>query len=83
MKKKLTKHGNSLAIVIDKPILEMLKINEKSNIEMLIEGGELIIRKQKKSTSKKDLSPSNESIDRIAKKILTKYGPLFDKLSKE
>ncbi len=43
MTKRLTKHGNSLAIVIDKPILEMLKITDKSNLEMRVEDGELII----------------------------------------
>jgi antitoxin component of MazEF toxin-antitoxin module len=30
MNKKLTKHGNSLALVIDKPILELLKIKEST-----------------------------------------------------
>jgi len=28
MAKTLTRHGNSLALVIDKPILELLKIDE-------------------------------------------------------
>jgi hypothetical protein len=30
MVKKLTKHGNSLALVIDKPILELLKIDQET-----------------------------------------------------
>lgn len=83
MAKRLTKHGNSLAVVIDKPILDMLKMNEKSTIEMVVEGDKLIIRKQKRASGKNELRQSDENIDRIAKKILDKYGPLFDKLAKE
>ena len=38
MAKKLTKHGNSLALIIDKPILNVLGINEKTNLEILVMG---------------------------------------------
>lgn len=34
MVKKLIKHGNSLALIIDKPILDLLKITEETSLEI-------------------------------------------------
>jgi antitoxin component of MazEF toxin-antitoxin module len=34
MVKTLIKHGNSLALIIDKPALELLKIDENTPIEI-------------------------------------------------
>lgn len=52
MIKKLTKHGNSLALVIEKPVLELLHIDEKTPLEVATDGTRLIIepaRKDKRS----------------------------------
>jgi antitoxin component of MazEF toxin-antitoxin module len=38
MIKNLVKHGNSWAIVIDRPILDLLKINPESEIELTTDG---------------------------------------------
>ena len=43
MVKKLTRHGNSLALVIDKPILELLKITAETPLEISTDGRTLII----------------------------------------
>jgi len=43
MVKKLTKHGNSLALVIDKPILELLKIDQETPLEVSTDGKKLTI----------------------------------------
>ena len=43
MVKKLTKHGNSLAVLLDKPILEMLNINEKTPLKIRTDGINIII----------------------------------------
>lgn len=43
MTKKLTRHGNSLALVIDKPILELLKIDSDTPLEIKTEGESLIV----------------------------------------
>jgi antitoxin component of MazEF toxin-antitoxin module len=84
MYKKLTKHGNSLAIVIDKPILRMLKIDGNSNIDLRIEGNQLIIKKGKPGKARAEGLILNErKVDQIAKKILKKYSPLFEKLAKK
>ena len=48
MLKHLTKHGNSLALVIEKPVLELLNISEKTALEVATDGTRLIIEPVKK-----------------------------------
>ncbi|MCE5328239.1 MAG: hypothetical protein LLG01_17685 [Planctomycetaceae bacterium] len=43
MTKTLIKHGNSLALVIDKPILEMLDISSDTALEVTTNGDALMI----------------------------------------
>lgn len=43
MIKKLTKHGNSMALVIDRPLLEILKIAEDTPLELTTDGKSLNI----------------------------------------
>lgn len=44
IKKKLTAVGNSLAIIIEQPILDLLDINEETQLEVRTDGEALIIR---------------------------------------
>jgi antitoxin component of MazEF toxin-antitoxin module len=39
MVKTLIRHGNSLALIIDKPVLELLKIDENTPMEISTEDG--------------------------------------------
>jgi len=43
MVKHLTKHGNSLALVIDKPILELLGIDAETPLSVTTNGTSLVI----------------------------------------
>ena len=43
MVKHLTTHGNSAALVIDKPVLELLHITMKTPLELATDGRNLII----------------------------------------
>ena len=43
MVKKLTKHGNSLALVIDRPILDLLKIDPETPLDVSTDGRQLIV----------------------------------------
>ena len=45
MVKMLTKHGNSYALVIDKPILELLNLEPDSPVEVTTDGKVLTISK--------------------------------------
>ncbi|RMF87942.1 MAG: AbrB/MazE/SpoVT family DNA-binding domain-containing protein [Planctomycetota bacterium] len=43
MRKTLTKHGNSYALVIDKPILELLHITPDTPLEIITDGQCLVL----------------------------------------
>jgi len=43
MVKRLTKHGNSLALVIEKPILELVGIDAETDLEVTTDGRCLVI----------------------------------------
>jgi len=43
MIKKLVAHGNSAALIIDKPILDLLKVNMTTPLEVSTDGKNLII----------------------------------------
>jgi antitoxin MazE len=45
MTKTLIRHGNSLALIIDKPVLELLKIDENTPLEIsTVDGKSLQVR---------------------------------------
>lgn len=44
MTKKLVQHGNSSALIIDKPILDLLKIDMNTQLEITTDGKQLIIK---------------------------------------
>jgi antitoxin MazE len=43
MVKNLTKHGNSYALVIDKPILELLRVTADTPFEIITDGQCLVL----------------------------------------
>jgi antitoxin MazE len=43
MTKKLSKHGNSLALVIDRSILDLLGIDERTTLDISTDGRALVI----------------------------------------
>ncbi|MEN6521126.1 MAG: AbrB/MazE/SpoVT family DNA-binding domain-containing protein [Armatimonadota bacterium] len=43
MIKKLTKHGNSMALVIERSVLDLLKIDTDTPVEVTTDGSVLII----------------------------------------
>jgi len=53
MLKKLTKHGNSLALVIDRPILDLLRFDADTALEISTDGKRLIIGASEPSPRRK------------------------------
>lgn len=75
MLKKLTKHGNSLALILDKPILELLNISEDSELEISTEDG--------KSLKISPISPEQrkKKLKSALKKVNKKYGKALKNLA--
>lgn len=75
MRKSLIKHGNSHALLIDKAVLELLKIDpETTQLEVATDGNVLVI------TPIRDKKTQKELRDKLAK-IDAKYGAAFKRLA--
>jgi antitoxin MazE len=74
MVKKLTKHGNSLALVIDRPILDLLKIDPETPLDVSTDGRQLIVSPAKSSARRKKFDAAQESAHK-------RYGKAFRKLA--
>ena len=53
MIKTLTKHGNSYALVIEKPILELLRVSPETSFEILTDGQCLVLTPVRDSADEK------------------------------
>ncbi len=78
MIKKLTKHGNSLAVLLDKPILEMLSINEKTPLKIKTDGVNIIIE----PIHEVPLQHNDNTVQALYDELSSKYDALLKKLSK-
>ena len=74
MVKKLTRHGNSLALVIDRPILDLLKIEAETPLEISTDGRQLIVAPAKPSARRKKFDAAQEWAHK-------RYGKAFRKLA--
>lgn len=64
MIKTLIKHGNSLALVIDKPILEMLRVTPDTPLELTTNGDSLLVAPVRNKARQKRLAASLEKVNR-------------------
>lgn len=72
MVKKLVRHGNSLALVLDRPVLELLKIGEDTPLQIeTVDGKSLQIR---------PVDP--ESFKASLKSVSKKFGKTLKNLAK-
>lgn len=73
MLKKLTKHGNSLALVIDKAILELLDIDDKTPLDISTDGTLLLISpvrdEKRKSQFLEAVEKANSKYGRALKRL--------------
>ena len=74
MIKKLSKHGNSLALVIEKPILDLLKIDADTELEVTTDGERLIVLRSETGVRK---LRSEEA----AARIFNRYDEVLRKLA--
>lgn len=80
MIKKLSKHGNSLAILIDKPILDLLNINEHTHINIKTDGTNIIIEPIRVEPS--STISDNPQLQKLHEELIEKYDAVFKKLAK-
>jgi antitoxin MazE len=74
MLKKLTRHGNSLALVIDKSVLELLNIDEKTPLDISTDGNLLLISPVRDENRRLQFQ---EALD----KVNSKYGRMLKRLA--
>jgi antitoxin MazE len=72
MVKKLTKHGNSLALIIDRAVLELLKISPDTLLDISTDGQVLIITPVRDVAHKKKFKNALESVNRRYSRMLKK-----------
>ncbi|HZZ28157.1 MAG TPA: hypothetical protein VFE46_09150 [Pirellulales bacterium] len=73
MIKKLSKHGNSLALVIDRSILELLGIDERTSLEVSTDGQSLLVAplrdKKRRQQFEQALTASNKRYGKALKRL--------------
>ena len=74
MIKRLTKHGNSLALVIEKPILELLEIDADTPLSITTDGKCLVISPAEDPERKKKFEKALNQVNR-------KYGKMLKRLA--
>ena len=66
MIKTLTKHGNSYALVIEKPILELLRVSPEAQFEIVTDGQCLILTPVRDSEDEKKF---RDALDMVHKRF--------------
>jgi antitoxin MazE len=74
MVKTLTKHGNSLALVLDKPILDLMKIDSNTPLEITTDGDRIILSPRRDV----DDATFRAALDKVNKR----YAKTFKRLAK-
>jgi antitoxin MazE len=74
MVKRMTRHGNSMALVIDRPILELLNIDADTPLDITTDGEVLIIAPVRDKKRRKALESALEKTNR-------RYGRMLKNLA--
>ncbi len=74
MIKNLQKHGNSQALVIDKPIMEALGIDIDTQLQVTVSGNSLII-------TPVNVGVGRERVLEAIEKLRPRYGEMLERLA--
>lgn len=74
MIKTLKKHGNSMALVIEKPMMEALGITEKTPLQVTVNGNALVV-------TPANVGVGPERMKAITKELRKRYGPMLKRLA--
>ena len=70
MTKKLIRHGNSAALVIEKPILQLLNIDLNTDLEIITDGQNIIISPLRTEPNENDFLKSLAKVNKRHRKTL-------------
>jgi antitoxin component of MazEF toxin-antitoxin module len=76
MTKRLTRVGNSQAIMIDKPVMDLLGITMDTELEITTDGRALHI------VPKTDAGDHRKRVKKVIDHVLTKHKKTFEKLAR-
>ncbi|MDP8207263.1 MAG: hypothetical protein P9L92_11410 [Candidatus Electryonea clarkiae] len=65
MTKNLIKHGNSWALIIDRPILDLLKIKPDTPLELVTNGDVLVIHPQRDEKRQKEFQAALDEVNSL------------------
>jgi antitoxin component of MazEF toxin-antitoxin module len=74
MIKTLKKHGNSMALVIEKPMMEALGITEETPLQVTVSGNALVV-------TPANVGVGPERMKVVIKEIRKRYGPMLKRLA--
>jgi antitoxin MazE len=74
MRKKLTRTGNSVALVLDKPLLEQMGLDEGSDVEVSSNGDVVVITPIRQKSRRRKLAKILDAMD-------DRYGGVFRRLA--
>ena len=74
MTKRLIQHGNSTALIIDKPILDILNLTSETTFQLSTDGRNIILSPQNETIQEKDILQSLDKINKKYGKVLKKLG---------
>jgi antitoxin component of MazEF toxin-antitoxin module len=74
MIKTLKKHGNSMALVIEKPMMEALGITEETPLQLTVNGNALVV-------TPANVGVGPERMKTVIKEIRKRYGPMLKRLA--
>jgi antitoxin component of MazEF toxin-antitoxin module len=75
MIKTLQPHGNSKALVIEKPLLEALGIGPKTQLQITVSGNSLVV-------TPLEIGVSSEELDASLRKLRPRYKRMLQRLAK-
>ncbi len=74
MTKKLIRHGNSAALVLDKALLDLLKVQMDTPLEVTTDGKNIIISPQTNEKAEATLLQALEKINQKHGAVLSRLG---------
>ena len=74
MTKKLIRHGNSAALILDKALLDLLKVEMDTPLEVTTDGRNIIVSPQVNERAEATLLQSLERINQKHGSVLAKLG---------